>query len=331
MCAAVSLLNPIVVLAQTSTLPGTRAAGLGAFVAVADDASAVVWNPAGLVSGPFFNLTLGLTRARRTPGDEIVRGERASDQQTALFATGVPPLGLSYYRIGTAEVLPGPSSGPEGDRRLREQVIVRRLVTSHVGATLLQSLGDYATVGATVKVVRGSVGRADVQATTWNDALDRADTIDTRHSIRADVDLGVMTSSGRVRAGAVVRNVTEPRFGTGDPALETTLDRQARIGVAWGDLWPGTARTIVAVDVDATRVSDATGSRRDLAVGVERWLRTEQLALRGGIRASTWGDARPAASAGVSFAVRSGLYADAHIAKGGRGALDWGISARLSY
>ena len=38
---------------------GTRAQGMGgAFVAVADDATATYWNPAGLASIPIFDLTL---------------------------------------------------------------------------------------------------------------------------------------------------------------------------------------------------------------------------------------------------------------------------------
>jgi hypothetical protein len=36
---------------------GTRAMGMGgAFVAVADDATAAYWNPAGLTTGAFFSL-----------------------------------------------------------------------------------------------------------------------------------------------------------------------------------------------------------------------------------------------------------------------------------
>ena len=44
---------------QTEPAPGVRAAGMGgAFTAVADDASASYWNPAGLASGNLFSLVI---------------------------------------------------------------------------------------------------------------------------------------------------------------------------------------------------------------------------------------------------------------------------------
>ena len=44
--------SPALATAQTVDTVGTRAAGMaGAFVAVADDASAAYWNPAGFAAG----------------------------------------------------------------------------------------------------------------------------------------------------------------------------------------------------------------------------------------------------------------------------------------
>src|SRR6187402_1536034 len=63
---------------------GVRAAGMGgAFTAVADDASAVFWNPAGFASGSFFSLVADANILDRRSG--------------GLVALGTPPLGLSYY------------------------------------------------------------------------------------------------------------------------------------------------------------------------------------------------------------------------------------------
>ena len=106
--------------------PGARASGLGgAFTGVADDASAVFWNPAGLASGGFFSLVL----------DHSSR----DDGSATLLALSTPPLGLTYYRTAT---------GPAGEGR-------NSLITHNAGGTFVQSLADRIAVGATLRVVRG--------------------------------------------------------------------------------------------------------------------------------------------------------------------------------
>lgn len=108
--------------AQAEPPVGVRAAGMGgAFTAVADDASAVFWNPAGLAGGSFFSLVLD-------------RNRMDLDSAT-LIALGTPPLGLSYYRA---------SAGT--------------FVSHHAGITVLHSLTDGVAVGATLKLVRGVAG-----------------------------------------------------------------------------------------------------------------------------------------------------------------------------
>ena len=76
---------------------------------------------------------------------------------------------------------------------------------------------------------------------------------------------------------------------------------------------------------------NATGERRDISAGVERWLRRQQIGIRGGVRTSTVGDARPVVSAGLSYAIRSGTYVDAFFAQGGAEQAAWGLGARLTY
>lgn len=117
--------------AQAEAPVGVRAAGMGrAFTAVADDASAVVWNPAGLATGAFFSL--------------VVDRNTLDRQSATLIALGTPPLGLSYYRTASAEAGAGQHA----------------LVAHHAGLTLLQSVGERLAVGATVKIVRGVVSAA---------------------------------------------------------------------------------------------------------------------------------------------------------------------------
>jgi F plasmid transfer operon, TraF, protein len=325
-----ALMAPMAARAQGLETLGTRAAALGAFVAVADDASAVAWNPAGLVTGPIFNIMLDFGRATDQPADPPAAGSDAARLATTLIAMGSTPVGLGYYRLTTTTAgVATPAVVGTPDRQ-DSQVVVRTLVTSHLGATVQQSVGAYLTLGAMVKLVRGNVAGATRIVSSWDDALDAADRLESTGTSRGDVDLGAMVALGRLRGGIVVRNVTEPTFGE-DQGTPVRLERHARAGLAWGDRWPGVAQTIVAVDVDLTDVPSVKGERRDVAGGVERWSRGHKVGVRGGVRASAFGDARPIVSGGASYAVRSGMYADVYFARGRGDERAWGVAARLSY
>ena len=108
--------------AQQFETAGARALGMGgAFTAVADDVTAVWWNPAGLASGGFFGVALEKNRLER-------------DRSSFFLGFGTLPLGISYIR----------SSEPH-------------LSTHQAGVTVLQSLSETLVVGGTLKFVRGSV------------------------------------------------------------------------------------------------------------------------------------------------------------------------------
>ena len=330
----VVLFAPTSGLAQGLETLGNRAAALAAFVAVADDASAVAWNPAGLVSGPLFNITVGFGRTKGTTDDLLVPDAQSGRLNGTLVAIGTTPVGLAFYRISSASAQPaGPAVLGTPDREKR-QAIVRTLVTNHLGIAVQQSVGDYLTLGATLKLVRGSVGRATVASDSWDEAFERAQAFEWPGSTRGDLDIGAMLAAGRVRAGVVIRNMSAPSFdGAGEDADDgaVRLERHARVGAAWGDSWPGISRLIMSVDADLTRVPHPVGARRDVAAGVERWLRGQQVGLRAGVRASTVGDARPIVSAGGSFAVRAGMYLDGYLTRGPRMERGWGVAARVTY
>lgn len=332
--------TPRVAAAQPLDQLGNRGSAIGAFVAVADDASAVVWNPAGLINGPIFNGLLDFGRSTATP-PRLAPGERAGRFGGSLLAVGVPPLGLSYSRHRYTQVsAPFPSAqfpasgsagGPDSNRETR-QVVVRSLLTSHLGVTVLQSLTDGISIGATVKLVRGSLQTGSTGVTSWGAAFDHAEMLEGDVRTTADLDVGALLSTGRLRAGIVARNLTAPEFEGGPfTGAPMTLERHVRAGVAWGDNWPAAANVIVALDADLTRVRHVTGERRDVAAGAERWFRGQRVAVRGGLRASTVEAARPVASLGGSLAVRDGMYVDVSAARGRENDARWSVSARLMY
>jgi hypothetical protein len=304
--------------AQSFDTVGTRAAGMGgAFVAVADDASAVYWNPAGFASGALFSLVLDRNSAKLdTPND----GPAAS-RSGFLMALGVPAVGLSYYRLRSVGLKPlqtlvGPAA-----------VEANSLVTHHIGATLVQSLAPGVAVGATLKVVRGAASSTLQPASERGDLLDDRGDLTAEGTTRFDADLGVMATAGRLKAGLTVRNVSEPSFRTpGGNSLH--LERQARAGISVApvDGW------VVAADADVLESHGPAGAIRTFAAGTEGRVHRRAL-VRGGFSVNTAGDERaPAVSAGASFAATASWLVDVQVTGGSdQTARGWGVAVRFGY
>lgn len=301
--------------AQSMEVVGTRAQGMGgAFVGVADDASAVYWNPAGLARGAFFSLVLD--RATADKAEPSAAGRR----EGWLLALTTPALGLSYYRLERTAAVPG---GPGATEPFR----LESLVTQHVGATVVQSLTDTLAVGATVKYVRGIAGAVGVPALSPEDAVEGFDVLG-RSGSAFDVDLGVMASGSLGRIGLLVRNVTEPGFETAGGG-ELSLDRQVRAGASLLLLqdW------MLAADLDLTSSPSPLGDVREFASGVEGRL-TRRLSARAGLRLNAAGDAdrEPALSVGASYAVFGSLQLDGQYTGGAaRAFTGWGLAGRLVF
>jgi len=301
--------------AQTFDGVGTRAQGMGAFVAVADDASAVYWNPGGLASGAYFSLVLDRTDAEAAPEGSLSGGSRSA----WLLALSAPAVGLSYYRLRSSTVIPR-ADAPAGPSR------VESLVTHHAGATLVHSLSDYISVGATVKLVRG-IAHAQDAIGPADELLDDAELLGVA-SNRFDADFGVMATGRLVRAGLTIRNLTSPAFKTASQE-ELHLDRQARAGVSL----VLTERWVAAMDLDLTRNRGPFGDVRTLAVGAEGRLSARAVA-RGGLLLNT-ADAdgvSPAATVGGSYAAFGSLLIDAHVSTGSHTSFGgWGVAGRVVF
>jgi hypothetical protein len=214
-------------------------------------------------------------------------------------SAGIPPLGLAYYRFEAAS---DPTAGSSADREDRRAGVPR---ASQIGVTLVQTLVDGVHVGLTAKYVSG--GRA-------------GDTTGT-----GDVDAGILAVLGAVRVGAAVRNLRAPVLSG------LRLDRQVRIGAAIDLGQAGSAPAVVALDLDVRGYETLEGERRVVAVGAERWFAERRLAVRTGARVNTVGAHAKAVTAGISAAVRAGLYIDAHGAAGSDDEQGWSVAGRVSF
>lgn len=132
--------------AQTTDAIGVRAQGMaGAFTAVADDATATYWNPAGLAGGALISGLLEYARPDRD-FNETVRG----------VAAAYPALGVAYYRLPVSQIR---VSTPTGGTLVGRQ---DQGVLSLYGATVGQSIGEHLVIGTTLKLLHADDTRADL-------------------------------------------------------------------------------------------------------------------------------------------------------------------------
>jgi hypothetical protein len=314
--------------AQTIETVGERAMGMGgAFVAVADDSSATWWNPAGLAAGPFLDAAAGWSRTEfRQDGEPRVR----TTPVTVSLST--PPLGLRITNIQPA----GPTVTPPAGREDGRVGVVQSLRLHDLGVTLLRSVFTGVHVGTTLKFLRGRVEHTTGDLGSTPEALlDLGDDASGgRSEWQFDADVGVLAVVGPWRVGAVVRNLRAAEFGGEVGGDGIRLPRQGRVGVAFdGAAWHGSdAAWVVSADVDVASYATGTGDRRAIAAGAERWLFGRRIGVRGGGRFNQVGHKERSATGGVSVAIRSGIYVDAHgVAGGADDERGWGVAGRVSF
>jgi hypothetical protein len=298
----------------------------GAFVSVANDSTATWWNPAGLAAGPFFDIAVGWG------GTEIDGALPARRERAALFAVGIPPVGVSYYRLRITDIGQFRSiavdAGGREDRRAA--VPSWSLSASQFGVTLVHTLVSGVHLGTTLKYLRATglggevLGTETSSVSEWLDLADDSSGGDVQNSF--DLDLGVLAVLGPVRVGGVVRNLTETELGP------VTIPRQARVGLAFDASQISDREVLVAVDADVNAYRTPYGDRRAVAMGVEGWGFGRRLGLRAGARFNTTGLTEQAFTAGGSVALRSSTFVDGHVVFGGAdGESGWGLTARVSF
>jgi hypothetical protein len=318
--------------AQMYEMVGTRAQGMGgAFVAVADDATATWWNPAGIATGALFSTVT--ERGLFEEPDGAPDPGPALRGQASGFALAYPALGLSYYRWRLSEIIPAsPTGAPDGDRQDQgvEGPVLRSLAATQYGATFAQTITSNLVIGSTLKLVRGGLAvQADTGAPATG-AIDRAHELQVDPETVFDLDVGAMATMGRARVGVSIRHLREPELGEG--ATRLTLDRQARVGASVVSGRAGLVDAVIAaVDVDLTKTRTALGDVRHVGGGAEAWLFQRRLGIRGGVSANTVGEVKTSTSGGVSIGAR-GLYLDGALTAGSdesRGG--WRLGLRVTF
>jgi F plasmid transfer operon protein TraF len=291
---------PTVAFAQRFDDFGVRAQGMGgAFVAVADDASATWWNPAGLAHA--------LTVVDLS-GSILKDGRRS-------VALGFPSLGLSYYRLKIRQIQPAiPTTGTSASGRqdigaAGNDPSLRESGLSEFGASVGQSLSQHLVIATTLKL---------------ENALD-----DTK----PDLDVGVMGAFGPMRVGLTVKNVRQPTFGDDADAYELT--RRARVGAALVHDAVGTIdRIVVAVDADLTSAPVAGRDEREVAGGAEVWLKGRRIGVRGGggINTVTGASGRSFGAVGLTVVPYPRLNVEAAVTRGADSMRDqWSVGLRLTF
>ena len=300
--------------AQSFNLVGTRARGMGgAFVAVADDASATWWNPAGLpnsliVDGVVDFQSDGFTDPQPTP----VSGKSAGARNGSFgLAFAFPALGVSYYRLRQSGLEPTTAEAAPDRQDPGTAPLARSLLSQQFGVSLVHSIGDALVVGGTVRFVRGSVATVPASATDPDAALDAVGDASGPESSHGDVDLGALLRLSRVRVGVAARNLAAPEYRA-DDGLVWRVDRAVRVGVAVVGDADRAGRQVWTVACDA----DLTRERTPI----------------GGLHVSTVDDARPAVAGGASVMLSGGLWVEGQAIGGAdRASRGWGLSAHVMF
>lgn len=309
----------ISVSAAEFAIVGPRPLGMGgAFVAVANDATAISWNPAGLAliggkgapwgaaakptnwemvlpvgvrvlgaNGTFDTIDAirlyapAAATAWLTELDKPGRGISGDAHMGGLFK--FKNVGISALRVDALSIIPYVAGA-------NTTIMLEDAALTEYGLSYGRKVGDSLMVGGTVKYIESETYSYDVgiwdavAGADFEEWVDEATAKNSRTDSDFGVDLGILYSLGdKFRIGAVGKYLNSPEFDYYNDHTNTMgeieIEPQLRAGFAFLP-WDG---LIVSADMDLTE--NETGipgyDRQTLAAGVEWWV-LHTLALRGG-------------------------------------------------
>jgi len=251
----------------------------GAFTAIADDSSAPLYNPAGIVqirwnelSAMYAQLFSGLTlySGNQTTGGDIVHLGQNSLSVVAR-PTRWGSFGVSWTNFNAAPLYREDMATLTYARNLGE---------------LVPALDNTLSVGVNARYLRRAF---TLDAATSDDAVFSAGS--SVQSMTADVGILWKPSEGALRGwrvGLTGQNLTEPNMGFQTPER---IPFMGRLGVAY----QSSARPWLVPALDVTTQAGVLG----MNAGMESWFFHEALGLRAGVN-------RDEGTAGISYYVKAG-------------------------
>tara|TARA_B100001123_G_scaffold448650_1_gene610678 strand:+ start:5660 stop:6676 length:1017 start_codon:yes stop_codon:yes gene_type:complete len=329
----VSLIGINTAEAQPFEALGVRALGMaGAFVGVADDATAVYWNPAGLSTGHFFSLLADHSDNSYRQSNNRNGFPKMSSPGT-IVGLSTNDLAFSYYRLSINKAIPLLVNVANDDFSATQNDISinTNLVTQNVAFTGSTFVHSAFRVGTTLRYVRGSIGlgSSGLSGSTAQ-IFDRTDGMERIGQNKFDVDIGLMFGSEMIQIGIIGRNLLQPEFVDSIGRRAARLDRHFRAGIGFRTR----AGLLVSSDIDLSAIKNdpLDGQRRNVAVGLEHWF-TDWLGIRGGSRVNILATTiKPVGSIGLSLAIVPGIFLDGQFTHGS-GSIEesWGIAVRVGF
>jgi hypothetical protein len=254
---------------------GARPVGMGgAFTAIADDANASLFNPAGLtqvqwneVSAMYARLFSGLTLYS---GNDSTGGDQVHLDQSYLAYVSKPTkfgsFGLSWANFNTTHLY-------------REDTVA--LTYARNLGDFIPSLNNDLSLGANVKYLRRGIS---LDASTANDPVFSGGS--NASGVAFDVGVLYKPEQGPLagwRLGFTGQNLNQPNVGFGE---------KDAVPIAWrlGLGYQSKDRPWLVPDIDYTRRDGVN----DIHAGLESWLFHDAIGLRTGVN-------RDEAAAGLSF------------------------------